>query len=137
MFKKVKTAALFIVTFVFSTSNMAQENTRQSTLSKSEKAEIVQALSQVMIDEYIYLDKAKQVKSILLKQLKQGKFDGIADKRALTKALTTSVMAVINDKHFRVIVPRRRNNEQNSDFINAHINALTQFRRGVFKTLKC
>lgn len=131
--KKIKTRWLAAM---FTLVSMTTFATQDETLTPTQQISVMTELKKSLTEHYVYLDKAERVGELLEELMKEGKLADITDKRAFTKALTKEIQTVINDKHFRVIIPRPRPNDQDRNVLDTHIEVLTQFRKGGFQDIK-
>ena len=105
--KKVRSkfSGLWLITFsvfLLATSLNAQE--RQGTLSEDAKAKIVERISLLLNESYVFPDVAKKVEVHLKARLKEGAFDTITRKRSFATVMTKELQTVSHDKHMRVRV---------------------------------
>lgn len=79
---------------------------QEAVLSKEYKEEVVNTLSMLMNDFYIYPEVAEKTSEYIKAELKEGHFDEYADYVSFAEALTVAVQSINKDKHMRVIGPR-------------------------------
>ncbi|GGG07750.1 hypothetical protein GCM10011344_05370 [Dokdonia pacifica] len=87
---------LFIVS-LYHTTTYSQD------LSNTYKEEVINTLSTLMNDLYVFPDIAKDTEAHIKKQLKAGHFDPFKTNESFAKALTESVQSINNDKHMRIM----------------------------------
>ncbi|QTH65047.1 S41 family peptidase [Psychrosphaera ytuae] len=105
-------------------------------LSPAQQTEIIETLQNKLTTHYILADKAQEAKE-LLEELKQSTtIQKPTDKKSFAQYLQQQVQMILNDKHFRVIVPRPRNTSSETDILKQHLNALTNFRKGGFQDIQ-
>ncbi len=113
---------------------------QEKTLNESYKKEVIEKLSHLMEDFYIYPEVAKKTSAHLQKQFEAGHFDKFDDNESFAHALTEQVQSINKDKHMRVRVNKAyvapentlaRKAEQRLDQINNYRN----FNHG-FKEVK-
>jgi len=97
--------------------------------------EVFSNLQEAFSTQYVLPEKAKQVNELLNDESFRQKFAHYDDKKLFVKELTSAIQTVLNDKHFRVIVPRSRPSNENNNLLENHLAALTQFRQGGFKDI--
>ena len=73
-------------------------------LTKKYKKEVIETLSGLMNDYYVFPEVAQQTEEHLKKQFKQGYFKTFKDNETFATALTESVQSVNHDKHMRIWV---------------------------------
>lgn len=89
-----------IVVLLLSTISFAVQS--QST----EKA--IREIQQLMLDHYVFLDKAKEVNAHLDKLLNEKYFDAYPKSNDLAQVLTDEIRKITHDRHISVRVPRPR-----------------------------
>ncbi|WP_299223500.1 S41 family peptidase [uncultured Aquimarina sp.] len=72
-------------------------------LSKEHKEEVINTLSELMNDKYVFPDIAKDTEKHLKNQFKKGHFDQFTTNESFATALTESVQSINNDKHMRIM----------------------------------
>jgi hypothetical protein len=111
--KIVTLLSFFIVTPVFL---LAQSNT-----------DIIKRIEGLMIKNYVFLDKAKEVNQHLDQLMKEKYFDTFKKPEDFAKALTIEMQKITNDKHLNVAPPRPRNNVQ-SNPLEFYSQTFTKYR---------
>ncbi|NVJ61066.1 MAG: S41 family peptidase [Gammaproteobacteria bacterium] len=71
-------------------------------LDSTVKKNTVQQIGELMIDNYVFPEVAKETAKTLTSQLEAGKFDDFNQPEALARALTDELQAITGDKHLRV-----------------------------------
>lgn len=113
---------------------------QESTLNDKYKKEVIETLSILIEDFYIYPEVAKKNREYLYKQYEAGYFIKFKDNKNFAKALTEVVQSVNKDKHMRIMANKayktpentlERKAEQRMDQINNYRN----YNHG-FKELK-
>src|SRR5687768_12405522 len=66
------------------------------------KTEVVTKTGAVLVDRYIYPDRADQAKVKIEAALGAGDYDAITEPRAFAQRLTEDLQSVTHDKHLRV-----------------------------------
>jgi hypothetical protein len=74
----------------------------QKTLDSKTKTEIVNSVSKILLNDYVYPDTAKLMSNYILKQLAEGKYKSVMSTVALTDALNADIKTVVNDGHFQI-----------------------------------
>jgi tetratricopeptide (TPR) repeat protein len=109
-------------------------------LSKEYKTEVIQTLSELMNDHYIFPDVAKKTEAHLLNQLKEGHFKSYETNEAFAAALTVSVQEVNKDKHMRIRAEKPYQAPANTPErqIEEKLNGIDQYRKynAGFKTVE-
>lgn len=89
---------LFIVLFITVNLSQAQDH----SLTNKYKEEVIQNLSQLMNDYYVFPEVAKLTEQHIKTQMLDGDFDSIKNNETFAAALTKSVQAINMDKHMRI-----------------------------------
>ncbi len=90
----------FGILFAFNTTISFAQST---SITKPYKEDVIETLSQLMNDFYVFPEVAHETEKHLKSQLKSGHFDIYSEKIAFAKALTESVQSINNDKHMRIM----------------------------------
>jgi len=88
-----------IVIFLFQFSFLLGQ---EQSLNADYKEKVIDKLSQLMNDFYIYPEVAKETEIHLKAQLKNGHFDEYKDNDTFAEALTNAVQFINKDKHMRI-----------------------------------
>ena len=91
---------LFIIVLAahFVTSNLNAQN----QLTKVVKTEVVNNLAKSLLDNYIFADKARNMKNLIQKNLAVGLYDNIKNPNEFAEKLTKDLRSVYNDLHLSV-----------------------------------
>ena len=136
--RKIKAKLLsLIITACIITATFSIKANDETTTSQM-RNETISALQKALKDHYIYLDKAKQVEKRLSELDHKNMSKAYSDDKEYAQAVTEIIQTIINDKHFRFVVPRSRNTSDSprEDLITRHLNALSRFRQGGFKDIR-
>ena len=96
--------SLLFTAFLFNLNvSFAQDN----TLTKAYKEQVIESLSRLMNNHYVFPDVAKQTEEHLKTQLIKGYFDQFENDEDFANALTESVQSVNKDKHMRIRVNKQ------------------------------
>jgi C-terminal processing protease CtpA/Prc len=71
-------------------------------LDKNAKTKIINKISKILKNNYIFLDKAKQMSDFLKSKLNNNEYDSITDGAVFGQVLTRDLQSVSSDKHLRV-----------------------------------
>ena len=71
-------------------------------LEKSEKQAVVERAGNLIVENYIFPDRAAQAKAKIADTMAAGDYDGINDASAFAARLTADLQSVTHDKHLRV-----------------------------------
>ncbi len=82
--------------------NINLSKAQDNSFTKEYKEEVIQNLSQLMNDFYVFPEIAKLTEEHLKAQLLDGYFDQFENDETLAAALTKSVQAINKDKHMRI-----------------------------------
>ena len=99
-------------------------------LNKEYKQEVIEKLSQLMNDFYVYPEVAKETSVHLKSELKAGHFDEISSNDAFASALTSAVQSVNKDKHMRIWAERPYEAPENSPerMLEEHLGRMDRSR---------
>ena len=89
--------------FLLSILSFCYTTTYSQDLSNTYKEEVINTLSTLMNDMYVFPDVAKDTEAHLKKQFKEGHFDSFTTNESFATALTESVQSINNDKHMRIM----------------------------------
>lgn len=97
------------------------------------KKNIIETVQKLMLENYIFLDKAKETNQHLDSLLATNYFDTYIDPKDFARALSKEMQKITNDKHLNIAPPRPpRAPRSNSDFKSRHLINLVRFRSGGF-----
>jgi hypothetical protein len=106
--KKLITFPIRILITIYSlffciSSNIAQ--TQQPFVNQDEKKEIVETISQLLEDNYVYPDLGEKFGEKFIEIFELGEFDTITDAKEFGETVTAALQKIMNDKHvkFRLI----------------------------------
>lgn len=104
---------------------------QDAKLSEEYKKEVIDQLSTLLIDFYVYPDIAQETSDYLASKYRDGHFDSCVDNQAFAFLLTESVQSINKDKHMRIMANKpytapenslERKAEQRMDQINNYRN---------------
>jgi tetratricopeptide (TPR) repeat protein len=101
---KLTTLPIRIIIIIYSlffciSSNLAQ--TQQQLVNKDEKKDIVETITQLLEDNYVYPDLGEQYGEEFIAMFESGEFDTITDAKEFGESVTTALRKIMNDKHIR------------------------------------
>lgn len=131
-----KKIAIIGLTLCLLLSRHSWAQSAAAELTPQQQTEVINALKSALNTHYVYPKKANMVIEWLDSPENKQPLLAITDKLEFAKTLTRQILALLNDKHFRVIVPGLRNRQQYEDVFAAHLNALTRFRKGGFQDIR-
>ena len=91
----IKSSQLLIILFLIPVFNIAQSTDK-----------LISEIQELMLEHYIFLDKAKEVNAHLDQKLKAKYFDAFKTPEELARAIRTEMQSLTQDKHLRVYPPR-------------------------------
>ncbi|EZH73203.1 hypothetical protein ATO12_19560 [Aquimarina atlantica] len=96
--------------------------------------DVIKRIQKLMTENYVFLDKAKEVNQRLDKLMQEKYFDTFKKPGEFAKALTKEMQKITNDKHLNIAPPRPRNSRPSNPlgFIPMHLQNIERFRRGGF-----
>jgi len=106
--------------------------------SNQRHADIIRDIQDIMLEHYVFLDKARDVNQHLDTILAQGFFKDYQDPEAFARALTKEMRRYTKDKHISVMPPRGnrerspRPSKPSTPTFQDHLNGLMHFRDGGF-----
>jgi len=80
-----------------------QQETKKRDLDTEFKTEVISKINKLMIDHYIFLDKAEKMRDFLNSQLKEGKYKGLNDVHQFARVLRQDLVKISNDRHIQVV----------------------------------
>ncbi|MFY0602765.1 MAG: hypothetical protein JXQ93_02365 [Flavobacteriaceae bacterium] len=84
-------------------------NAQNNEITKKEKTEVVQLISDNLLETYIDLEDAKEMASILNLNIKSNKYRSITDPHEFSKLVTQDLQKVSNDLHLKLnYEPKKR-----------------------------
>ncbi len=95
-------AVIIAITFFIINSAIAQEQ----ALTQKYKEEVIEKLSNLMVDLYVFPDVAEKTAAHLQTQFKEGHFDQFENDESFAAGLTESVQSINKDKHMRIMKNR-------------------------------
>ena len=109
---KAKLIALFLGIFLVSIFQANSQTT--PVVDKKYKEEVVDVLSKLLVEHYVYEDVAQKTAKHLKKQSEAGQFTSFKDLESFAEALTKEVQSVNKDKHMRIRPMRPRKAPENT-----------------------
>jgi C-terminal processing protease CtpA/Prc len=107
--RKILRATLILSVFVLSFLNMfsycqdGAEGAREVSLDPGKKADVVGSVGKLLVEKYIFLETAKEMRSLIETKLKEGKYAEIESVDEFARILTQDLRSVSKDKHIRVV----------------------------------
>jgi hypothetical protein len=68
--------------------------------------DLIKGIQELMLENYVFLDKAKETNAHLDALMKKNHFDAYTDAEKLAKEVTTQMRKITKDKHLRMVAPR-------------------------------
>lgn len=128
------------IVFIALLFNMSICNAQDNSLTKEYKKEVIQNISQLMNDFYVFPEVAKLTEAHLKSQMLDGYYDQFKNNETFAAALTQSVQAINKDKHMRIRSNRPSNALEKSQEImfEEHLVQINSYREGNagFNTVK-
>ena len=97
-----KRLAFYFLLSFFVQTTFSQDKPKSPVLNSKVKGEIVNTISQLLLDNYVYPDTAKLMSNCILKQLADGKYKSVTNIIALTDLLNVDIRTVVKDGHFQI-----------------------------------
>jgi len=76
---------------------------RDVSLDADKRADVVESISKLLVDKYIFLKTAEEMRDHVKTKLEDGKYDGIESVDDFARVLTEDLRSVSKDKHIRVV----------------------------------
>lgn len=89
-----------VIGLIISTISCAQVT--DQTMSKEVKAEVIEAVNSLLLDNYVYPEVAHQMDSVTKAHLASGRYDSVTIPAQFATLLTEDLYQVSKDKHLRV-----------------------------------
>jgi hypothetical protein len=83
--------------------SLSQEALKDYKVNPEEKKQVVDSIALFMKEKYVFPDKGEAMGQLVLKNLKEGKYDGISNPQDFAEALTEDLQLVNHDRHIRVM----------------------------------
>lgn len=96
--------------------------------------QLIGKIQELLVNHYIFLDKAEAMNQRLDQGLASGEFDGIQREEELATALTKALQEITNDKHLVVYPPREVRVEE--DPAGAFMRSLSRYRNPMIKSVQ-
>ncbi|NQZ07138.1 MAG: hypothetical protein HRT35_08250 [Algicola sp.] len=140
MFKKIlPMTLLLLITLTHAGLTTALAN---DLAHVKQHTKVIKGIQQVMLEHYVFVDKAQQLNQHLDQLIETQYFDGYIEPQAFAKALTKEMRRFAKDKHISVRPPRTRNatadlsQTPKTSLFDQHLQNLMQFRHGGFGDVK-
>jgi len=97
--------SVFVLTFLNVPSLCYYESSgiQDVSLDAEQKADVVDSISKLLVDKYIFLKSAEKMQDHVKTKLKEGKYDSIKSVDDFARVLTEDLRSVSKDKHIRVL----------------------------------
>lgn len=104
MVSKLISQFVFLVAFAFLMYDpvFAQTKNENFVLDMEVKSETVSSVSELLLDNYIFPDLAKEMGDYINTQLQSGAYNNITDPVDFAQQLTIDLLKISNDKHIKV-----------------------------------
>lgn len=132
---------IMVLAFLLSPNALiGQETTKKpAELTKKDRKQVIKKISQLLIENYVFPDKAVKIGNHLKTKLRKGAFKSIKDPEAFAKAVTKEMWSVFEDRHMRVRVrrPRRVQRQKRDPLLDGFMRQLrTKEENYGFNTVK-
>ncbi|WP_166964222.1 S41 family peptidase [Yeosuana marina] len=138
--KKMKINSQIFVLFIAVFINVSLAKAQNNSLTNDYKENVIQSLSQLMNEYYVFPEVAKLTEQHLKTQMQDGYFDQFKNNETFAAALTKSVQAINKDKHMRIRSnqPYMISETSQESMIDQHIARMDRSREANagFKTVK-
>ncbi|WP_339918344.1 S41 family peptidase [Yeosuana marina] len=138
--KKMKINSQIFVLFIAVFINVSLAKAQNNSLTNDYKENVIQSLSQLMNEYYVFPEVAKLTEQHLKTQMQDGYFDQFKNNETFAAALTKSVQTINKDKHMRIRSnqPYMISETSQESMIDQHIARMDRSREANagFKTVK-
>ena len=91
-----------LILIIFMTNTLISQQIIETDFDKSSKEQTVKQLSALLIDKYVFPETGKKMAEFINSNLKDGKYDEIADPKQFSQILTADLQLISKDKHLTV-----------------------------------
>lgn len=133
----------FLIPNLTFTNLLAQEAADMPTISKEEKKQVVDSIALFMTDKYVFPDKGKEMGDLVLKNLKDGKYNDISDPREFADKLSQDLLTINNDRHIgvrympeRIAMINKANDDENNKELEEYEKRQREYSNFYFKEIK-
>lgn len=95
--------ALNLSLLIFFTQNYSPAQVNIKIIDEKEKDQVVENISKILADNYVFPDKAAEMNNFIFQKLKNNEYSSISDSRIFSEQLTNDLQSVSKDKHLRVM----------------------------------
>ena len=92
-----------ITLFLLIFTNVASCQTEKLTIHENEKRQVIDSISHLLTNYYIFPEKVPATISLLKSNFKKGRYDKYTDPREFADKINEDVISFIQDKHFRIV----------------------------------
>lgn len=96
-----------LILLLFTTAFISAQN-KTEKMTTEEKQRIVEKISQLLNNNYVFPDTAVKIERHLKAKLSGGEYDNIEDRKKFAEIVTNDVQSVSRDKHMRVFLRSRQ-----------------------------
>lgn len=105
---------------LFATMSRCQPNVTNGKLTTGEKQSVVNSISKLLTDNYVFPDVSVKMKNLIKEKLSGSEYESITEPQQFAEQLTTDLRSISHDKHLTVIfnperVKRFRENAAQTD----------------------
>ncbi len=102
----VLTAVAFVALMMLSSSCARLEKDPTPPITAAQRATVVDSLTAALIETYVYLETAEEMRDVLHARLGDGEYDDLSSSGAFARRLEEDLRSVSHDLHLKVRVPR-------------------------------
>ena len=114
----MKTKSIFLV-FIFLTLSNSIFSQTDIKLTQAVRSEVIEKLSKMLVDFYVYPEKAKKMSDLLKANLNNGKYDKIDNFSQFGTTLERDLFQVVKDRHLEIYYdPAGVENERNNRVVS-------------------
>ena len=97
--KRLSAITIFLFALTF---NLLYSQDKHTPLTKTEKQEVIDSISNLLNANYVFPEVAKEMSALIARNLKEGTYNSITDPMAYAEQLTSDLRSISHDLHLRV-----------------------------------
>jgi len=102
LLSKLKIFCLIIISFLIFSQFCIGQTIDDVSIDQKMKTAVISRISELVIERYVFLDKAKEIKNQLFLKLKNGEYDNLTTASEFSGKLEHDLREISKDSHFRV-----------------------------------
>jgi C-terminal processing protease CtpA/Prc len=98
----LKALVFLVILFLFSKPLYTQINSETKQLDAGAKTKIIKKISNLLVENYIFLESAKEMSDYISAKIANNGYDSITDPVTFSMVLTQDLQSISKDKHLRI-----------------------------------